>query len=608
MSALKARLAVLSNQDGLMQSLKDYEPVYLNHEILKRQEYYGDVILIDSDYFWSGEITELQTKKINSDFQKKIFILPKNKKSSAPKNNWAGLSALTIERFLHIEDISTDFLNSMWQEIRQKEQDETYLSLSAELNQQYEILKTELENKLHEKSKNIIESRKQIFEINNRVEVLRKSLYSTTEVKSLAEAESALNDLLVKFGMITWFKIIRQEQAQAFEKDLREKFESTLYSSKISISNEVFYLYFFKGDKRPFRKSDLNYFNKLTEALQINLNRYNNLLALQQNERLFDLAFHSSPHPIIVIDNDYHVYQANLAAEKNSEDFSESARCYELLFKQNKPCAGCRLGSKFEIQKDFNTYAVQSNKYTNSLDTEHNYWIHLYENVSEQRALENKYQQTAKLSEVGLISSSIAHELNNPLGGILSYLQIMKMEIAADHPFQQDIQFLTEAALRMKKHIEDLLFFSRKEDAVKLERVELHDVLHKNLDLLQMQLKKEHLIVSFQPDEKNYYHDVSILHFRNIIHLVFQFFSHKLRLKRQNKSGFSGLVEVKVSQDQTDSYVSFNSNLGPHDIKLNTNDLSLITLEKSILDQGFQLVISEPQPLWLQLLIKLPRK
>ena len=269
---------------------------------------------------------------------------------------------------------------------------------------------------------------------------------------------------------------------------------------------------------------------------------------------------------------------------------------------------GCRLGSKFEIQKAFNTYGVQSNKYTNSLDTEKNYWIHLYEDVSEQRALENKFQQAAKLSEVGLISSSIAHELNNPLGGILSYLQIMKIEIAADHPFQQDIQFLTEAALRMKKHIEDLLFFSRKEDVIKLEAVELHDVLHKNLDLLQMQLKKEHMIVSFQPDEKNYFQQVSILHFRNIIHLVFQFFSHKLRLKRQNKSGFSGLVEVKISQDQTESYVSFNSNLGPHDIKLNTNDLSLITLEKSILDQGFQLVISEPQPLWLQLLIKLPRK
>jgi hypothetical protein len=136
----------------------------------------------------------------------------------------------------------------------------------------------------------------------------------------------------------------------------------------------------------------------------------------------------------------------------------------------------------------------------------------------------------------------------------------------------------------------------------------MHEVLHKNLDLLQMQLKKEHLVVSFVQEDRMHYHEVSILHFRNIIHLVFQFFLHKLRIKRQNKANFSGLVEVKVSQDQSGSYLSFNSNLGPHDLKLNSNDLSLITLEKSILDQGFQLVISEPQNGWLQLLIKLPLK
>jgi hypothetical protein len=159
----------------------------------------------------------------------------------------------------------------------------------------------------------------------------------------------------------------------------------------------------------------------------------------------------------------------------------------------------------------------------------------------------------------------------------------------------------------MKKHIEDLLFFSRKEDAVKLERADLTDVFEKNLDLLQMQLKKEHLAVSFTQSE-SFFHDVSILHYRNLIHLVFQFLLHKLKLKKQNKSSFSGMVEVKISQDQGNSYLSFNSNLGPHDLRLTSNDLSLITLEKSVLDQGFQLVISEPQPGWMQVLIKMPNK
>ena len=212
-------------------------------------------------------------------------------------------------------------------------------------------------------------------------------------------------------------------------------------------------------------------------------------MSLQQNERIFDLAFHSLPHPIIIIDNDYQIFQANLAAEKKADITKNNLKCYELLFGRQKVCQGCQLGSKFEIQQDVNTYAVQSNKYDNSINNDRSYWVHFYENISEQKALESKFQQTARLSELGLISSSIAHELNNPLGGILSYLQIMKMELLSTHPFITDINVLTDAANRMKKHIEDLLFFSRKEDLIKLEKVDIADVFQKNLDLLQMLLK-----------------------------------------------------------------------------------------------------------------------
>jgi two-component system NtrC family sensor kinase len=603
MSIIKSNLAVLASAPALSKKMKDWEPLILDTERLLQTDYKVDLLFIEGRLLENSVELKKCFQKINAQFSKIIVSLEKNTEYKLDH-----CSELRTDQFVFEDEINERLLTEKWQQLQQDQQDEAYISLSTELNQQYESIKGELEAKLNEKSQNIIESRKQIFEINNRVEVLRKSLYTTTEVKSLKQAEESLNELLVKFGMLTWFRIIAISDAKKFEQDVKSQFESTLHSTSMQIKNESFKLFFFKGDRRPFRKADLNYFHKLTEALQINLSRYNNLLELQKNERLFDLAFHSSPHPIIVIDQNYNVFQSNLAAEKNAPDTDDSIKCYEMLFGSDKPCAGCKLSAKFEIQKEFQTFAVQSNKYKNMADTENQYWVHLYEDVSEQKALENKFRQTAKLSEVGLISSSIAHELNNPLGGILSYLQIMKMELPSDHPFQTDLQQLTDAALRMKKHIEDLLFFSRKEDSVKLERVELHEVLNKNFDLLQMQLKKEHLVVSFTNEDRIHYHEVSILHFRNIIHLIFQFMIHKLRIKRQNRNGFKGLVEVKVSQDQSGSYISFNSNLGPHDLKLNTNDLSLITLEKSILDQGFQLVITEPQVGWLQLLVKLPLK
>ena len=603
MSAItRGKLALLTEQSQLASRFAEHEPLLLTPNDLLSNTYDVDILICDGRLGLKPDEMRALAKKKPAQFEKIIFLLGDNQQFDP-----AVLAALRCDFFLYENEINPEFLYLQWQQLTQDEQDETYLSLSTELNQQYEILKTELETKLSEKSKNLIESRKQIFEINNRVEILRKSLFVTTEVKSLKEAETILNDLLVGFGLVTWLRIIRAADTDRFELDLKSQFDSSLHRSPLSINNEEYTVCFFKGDRRAFKKQDLNFFGKLAEALQINLNRYNNLLLLQQSERLFDLAFHSSPHPIIIIDNDYQIYQANLAAEQKADESKDNLKCYELLFGRRKPCNGCSLGSKFQIQQDVKTYGVQSNKFSNSIDSDRNYWIHFYEDISEQKALESKFQQTARLSELGLISSSIAHELNNPLGGILSYLQIMKMELPPAHPFLSDVGILTDTANRMKKHIEDLLLFSRKEEQIKPESHDLNEVFQKNLDLLQMQLKKEHLIVSYQHSEQTVLHAISILHFRNTLHLVVQFFLHKLKLKRQNKSNFSGLVEVKISQDQISSYLSFSSNLGPHDLKLNSNDLSLITLEKSILDQGFQLVISEPQPHWLQLLIKLPR-
>lgn len=593
MQTVKSKLAIFVKDQPLFNDLSQYEPLFLKKADISTNKYEITILICDEDIVSTDFSKNLSYKK--------LFFL-----ANKEKINLVSLQKLQPDKIIDCASLKVDFLNDEFELISQKEQDETYLHLSTELNQQYEILKTELEQKLSEKSKNLVESRKQIFEINNRVELLRKSLYTTVEIKNLTEAEEILNDLLVKHHLVTWLKIIKKAELDSFIKDLSTLSESTCHTKGVVINDTEYVVCFFKGDKKPFKKQDSNYFDKLVEALQINLNRYNNLLALQQNERLFDLAFHSSPHPIIIINNQYEVLQANLAAEKHADETKENQKCFELLFGRNRPCAGCKLGSKFEIQHEIKYYAVQSSSFKNSIENENQYWVHFYEDISEQKALESKFQQTARLSELGLISSSIAHELNNPLGGILSYLQIMKMELPAQHSFHSDLDFLTDAANRMKKHIEDLLFFSRKEDLIKLEEIELNEVMQKNLDLLQMQLKKEHLIVSFVAGKQALKQKVSILHFRNIIHLAFQFFLHKLKIKKQTKANFNGLVEVKIFQDQMNSYLSFQSNLGPHDLKLNSNDLSLITLEKSILDQGFQLVISEPQPMWMQVLIKMP--
>lgn len=606
MPALKSKLAFLESSRTLAKKFAEYEPALLTQSELQRIQLDIDILVLSTQDFQNlTEFDLITKKKKNGEISKFILALDESQKITIDPNFY---NQIQPDLIVNQSNLDADVFLQLLEDISQAEQDESYLNLSSELNSQYEVLKDELEKKLVEKAKNLIESRKQIFEINNRFEFLRKTLYVTSKVKGIEEAEVELNALLTQQNKITWLKIVLDSDAEKFELDLGPEFTSTFYKIPISIHRNEYWIYFFKTDKKAFKKTDADYFKKLGETLQINLGRYSNLLSLQQSERLFDLAFHSSPHYIMIIDQNYQVLQANLSLEKNMKENSNKSKCFELLFGRSLPCIGCKLGQNFQIHDDLTTFRVQSNSFNLNEDDENNYWIHLYEDISEQIALENKFQQTARLTELGLISSSIAHELNNPLGGIISYLQIMKMDLPQTHPFQQDIDLMNETAMRMKKIIEDLLIFSRKESALQIEVISIYEVLLKTLDLLQMQLKKENLKVSLKEPTETISHSLAVLHFRNSVHLVFQYFLQKLKVKKLNQNNYTGLVEVKIFQDQINSYLSFSGNLGPYDALANTNDMTLITLEKSLLDQGFQVVISEALPGWIQILITLPRQ
>ncbi len=71
-------------------------------------------------------------------------------------------------------------------------------------------------------------------------------------------------------------------------------------------------------------------------------------------------------------------------------------------------------------------------------------------------------KQSEKLATMGQLSAGIAHELNNPLGIITMYSNILKDEAPADSPVHKDLELIVEQANRCKKIVGGLLNFARK--------------------------------------------------------------------------------------------------------------------------------------------------
>lgn len=96
--------------------------------------------------------------------------------------------------------------------------------------------------------------------------------------------------------------------------------------------------------------------------------------------------------------------------------------------------------------------------------------------ASAQQAL----KQSEKLASLGQLSAGIAHELNNPLGVITMYSNILKDEAPEDAPVRKDLELIVDQADRCKKIVSGLLNFARK-NQVNFEELNVNTLMEKSI-------------------------------------------------------------------------------------------------------------------------------
>ena len=95
--------------------------------------------------------------------------------------------------------------------------------------------------------------------------------------------------------------------------------------------------------------------------------------------------------------------------------------------------------------------------------------------------MQQALKQNEKLAHMGQLSAGIAHELNNPLGVLIMYSNILLEECAADDPNRQDLELIATQAERCKKIVGGLLNFARK-NQVRFEEVDIEKMVEDSLN------------------------------------------------------------------------------------------------------------------------------
>jgi len=112
----------------------------------------------------------------------------------------------------------------------------------------------------------------------------------------------------------------------------------------------------------------------------------------------------------------------------------------------------------------------------------------VWKDVTEEREVSRRLLQAEKMSAVGQLAGGVAHEINNPLGGILAFAQLMSREQRPPEDLES-LGLIIDAATRAKRIVESLLRFSRRPKQDERGDVDLAKVAEDAMFLLQSQLK-----------------------------------------------------------------------------------------------------------------------
>ncbi len=93
-----------------------------------------------------------------------------------------------------------------------------------------------------------------------------------------------------------------------------------------------------------------------------------------------------------------------------------------------------------------------------------------------------------RMSAVGQLAGGVAHEINNPLTGVLGQAQILLAKLPETDPSYAQLKKIEQAALRCKKIVRGLLDFSRPGQAT-FEDIDVNELLIVTMDLCEADMK-----------------------------------------------------------------------------------------------------------------------
>jgi two-component system NtrC family sensor kinase len=376
-------------------------------------------------------------------------------------------------------------------------QNQAFLALTQEQNQRLQHLSVLLEDKVKARETFLVEAREKLLQATRRTEALNRALVAIQRSLTKQEIEQHLKDALHVALGLSWTRILFRDQIFLDQVEASSIVNMAIFSAPLWRDQDLLgHIYFARDSKKPFTPDEDDFLLQVSDAVGLAIDRLMALEAIESLKQEWDSTFDSVTDALSIVDENYQIVRVNKSYAKKAQTPLENIagrKCHEVLFHRPKPCENCHLGQSFDLGEvvlpDGNQAHFSVSSHSVRLDGGKKAFALFYRDISEEQKIQRQILESSKMAEIGTIGSSIAHEINNPLGGMIAFLQILKGEIPKEDRIFPDIVEMELAAIRCKSIVENLLAFTRKSVTSELQPASLSELIRLVGNIMELQTR-----------------------------------------------------------------------------------------------------------------------
>ncbi len=201
---------------------------------------------------------------------------------------------------------------------------------------------------------------------------------------------------------------------------------------------------------------------------------------------------------LFVIDQNYRILRTNKAFAdlfgKEPQDII--MKPYYTLFDMDEPHEWCQLpesgdhASARSVERSLNDMVYLISCFPTYFDDK-DATVYILKDITETRRLKDQVYHLDKLSSLGTLTSGVAHEINNPLTGIIGYTEMLLMK-SKEGTTKKYLQNVYDSAIRCKRIVENMLTFSRQNPSQRSPE-NINEIIDKTIELHEYWLKSTNI-------------------------------------------------------------------------------------------------------------------